>query len=65
MKKLFSFFTLLLFIIIAFFQNPMISFAVQEMGDMEMSMSDNMQRDCCFENSNTKQDCNHECCYES
>lgn len=67
MKKLFSFFTLLVFIIIAFFGNSMISFAMQEMGDMkmEMSMNDSMKKDCCSWNEDTKQDCNHECCYES
>ena len=69
MKKLFSFFTLLIFIIIAFFQNPVMSFAMQNMDmsdmEMEMSMNDNMKKDCCSGNEESKQDCNHECCYES
>jgi hypothetical protein len=67
MKKIFSFFTLLVFIIIAFFGNSMMSFAMQEMSDMkmEMSMNDSMVNDCCSGDENIKQDCNHECCYNS
>lgn len=61
MKKIFSFFTLLVFIIIAFVANPMMSFAMQ---DMSMKMKNTNISWCC-DNKETKDPCNHECCYES
>ncbi len=63
MKKLFSLATLLTFLVIAFFQNPMMSFAMQRVDDMETKMS--MRDDCCSGNENSKQECKHKCCYES
>jgi hypothetical protein len=71
MKYLFSFFTLLVYLIIAFFQNSMVTFAMQE-----NVMSENMHHhqesdffqnvDCCWDEADkSKDNCNHECCFKS
>ena len=62
MKKIFSFFTLLIFIIIALFNNTMMSFAMQDTS-MKMEMQDMSW--CWDNNEESKSFCNHECCYDS
>ena len=72
MKYIFSFFTLLVYLIIAFFQNSMITFAMQEnvMSDMNMHHNQesvfNQNNDCCWDNvDKSKDNCNLECCFKS
>lgn len=66
MKKIFSFFTLLIFIVVGFVTNPMMSFAMQDMSDMKMWIDVNMENDCCSEDENFSEiPCKHDCCYES
>ncbi|MDP2091091.1 MAG: hypothetical protein Q8K30_05865 [Candidatus Gracilibacteria bacterium] len=71
MKYLFSFFMLLVYVIIGIFQTPMITFAMQENIIMEMNMHHHQKvhinelNDCCLNNSVDDKDCNHECCFKS
>lgn len=67
MKKLFSFFTLLIFTLIVFSQNTMMSFAMQKMDmKVEMIVMENNKNSSLYCNeSNSNEHCNHDCCYES
>lgn len=64
MKYFFSFFMLLVYLIIGFFHNSMITFAMQENMEKGMNMHHNQQQviDCCDDKN---EDCNQECCFES
>ena len=66
MKTIFSFITLLIFIVVAFLGNPMMSFAMENMSGMEMNMDENISKDCWSESKNFSENpCNHDCCYKS
>ena len=63
MKKLFSFFTLFVFTLIAFFWNTMMSFAMQKDMNIEMKMDEWAMSGCCDDDSDEgSQECSHECC---
>lgn len=72
MKYIFSFVTLLVYIIVGFFHSPMVSFAMQENVIVDMKM-DYSQEDVSSENINycdnqkvnNNGNCNHECCFKS
>ena len=57
MKKLFSFFTLLIFIIVGFLHNSMMSFAMQS--NMHKEMMWNMKMHCCDDVDSNN--CEHSC----
>ena len=70
MKYIFSFFTLLVYIIVGFFHSPMVSFAMQEnemmdmkMNNQVMTLSDNMTY--CWYKNDVNNNCKHECCFKS
>lgn len=67
MKYIFSFFILIVYIIIGFFHNPMVSFAMQEsmMMDMKMHSQDIVvdRYSYCLGENNIDNNCDHECCY--
>lgn len=63
MRKIFSFFALLVYIIIVFFHNPIMSFAMQD-NNMVSEMGMN-QIDYCESDWKTDKIPNSNCCYES
>lgn len=71
MKYLFSSFMILVYVIIGFFHTPMITFAMQENALIGMDMEHNshahwnQKNDCCSEDENSDNECNHECCISS
>ncbi|MDD2870972.1 MAG: hypothetical protein PHS49_03195 [Candidatus Gracilibacteria bacterium] len=72
MKYIVSFFTLLVYLVIGFFQSPMITFAMQENNVHEMNTHNIVtvsESDCCgntiVDDSQDNNDCNHECCFQS
>lgn len=66
MRKIITSFILLIYLTIAFFQNSMVTFAMQENFTSHMNL---IEAECCVDTDlgteQNQSDCDHECCFES